>query len=97
MDGPPGRFWVLIDDPDDVPRPSPTVIASLLGLTNAESRLTALLVAGHRLEDAAEALGIKHETARSHLKGAFRRTGARSQTDLVRLVLQRPLLMRRPS
>ena len=97
VDGPPGRFWVLIDDPDDVPRPSPAAIASLLGLTNAESRLTALLVAGHRLEDAAEALGIKHETARSHLKGAFRKTGARSQTDLVRLVLQRPLLVRRES
>jgi DNA-binding CsgD family transcriptional regulator len=94
LDGPPGRFWVLIDDPDDLPRPSPGAIASLLGLTNAESRLTALLVAGHRLEEAAEALGIKHETARSHLKAAFRKKGARSQTDLVRLVLQRPLLPR---
>ena len=94
LDGPPSWFWVLIDDPDEAARPSAVAIATMLGLTNAESRVTALLVAGRRLEQAAEALGITHETARTHLKAVFRKTGAHSQADLVRLVLQRPLLAR---
>lgn len=95
LDGPPGWLWVLIDDPDDVAQPSVDAICAVLGLTNAEARLAALLVAGRRLEQAASELGIAHETARTHLKAAFRKTGARSQTDLVRMVLQRPLLTRR--
>lgn len=94
IDGPSGWFLVLIDDPEDVPQPSPEAIAATLGLTSAEGRLCALLVAGRRLDQAATELGIAHETARTHLKSAFRKTGARSQTDLVRLVLQRPLLAR---
>jgi len=95
LEGPPGWLWVLIEDPADIPLPSTAALVSTLGLTNAEARLTALLVAGRRLEQAAAELGIAHETARTHLKAAFRKTGARSQTDLVRLVLQRPLLVRR--
>ncbi|MBY0277236.1 helix-turn-helix transcriptional regulator [Candidatus Binatia bacterium] len=94
IDGRRGWFFVLIDDPEDLPRPSADAIASALGLTNAEGRLCALLVAGRRLEHAATELGIARETARTHLKSAFRKTGARSQTDLVRLILQRPLLAR---
>ena len=92
IDCPPGWLWVLIDDPDDAPLPSVEALTSMLGLTNAEARLAALLVTGRRLEQAAAELGIAHETARTHLKAAFRKTGAHSQTDLVRLVLQRPLL-----
>ena len=92
VDGSPEWLWVLVDDSDDVARPSSETLSSVLGLTNAEARVCALLVAGRRLEQIATELGIKHETARTHLKAAFRKTGARSQTDLVRLVLQRPLL-----
>jgi DNA-binding CsgD family transcriptional regulator len=97
LDGPPGWLWVLLEDPEDVAHPSVEALMSILGLTNAEARLTARLVAGRRLEQAAGELGIAHETARTHLKAAFRKTGARSQTDLVRIVLQRPLLVRRGS
>ena len=88
---------MLIDDPEDTPRPSVEMLSAMLGLTHAEARLCALLVGGLRLEQAAAQLGIAHETARTHLKAAFRKTGARSQTDLVRLVLQRPLLLQRGS
>jgi DNA-binding CsgD family transcriptional regulator len=97
LDGQPGWFWVLIDDPDDVPRPSVEALSTMLGLTHAEARLCALLVGGLRLEQAAAELGIAHETARTHLKATFRKTGARSQADLVRMVLQRPLLLQRGS
>lgn len=97
IDGPPGWLWVLIDDLGDGAPPSLDALTAVLGLTNAEARLVALLVTGRRLEQAAAELGIAHETARTHLKAAFRKTGARSQTDLVRIVLQRPLLVRRGS
>lgn len=39
------------------------------------------------LEEAAEALGIKPNTARAHLRSIFSKTGVRRQTELVRLFL----------
>jgi DNA-binding CsgD family transcriptional regulator/PAS domain-containing protein len=93
-DGPPGYAWLLIEDPDEIVRPSVAALESQLGLTTAEARLCALLVSGQRLDEAAEELGVSQETVRSQLKSTFRKTGARSQADLVRLVLQRPMLAR---
>ena len=56
-------------------------------LTPAEARLAALLAEGRHLDSATAALGITLHTARTHLKRIFSKTGAQSQADLVRLVL----------
>jgi DNA-binding CsgD family transcriptional regulator len=45
-----------------------------------------------RLDEAADELGVSQETVRTQLKSAFRKTGARSQADLIRMLLQRPTL-----
>jgi DNA-binding CsgD family transcriptional regulator len=57
------------------------------GLSPAEASLTARLVGGMSVSQAAVAGGIRPSTARSHLKKIFAKTGARRQSDLVRRVL----------
>jgi DNA-binding CsgD family transcriptional regulator/PAS domain-containing protein len=57
------------------------------GLTAAEERLARLIVQGHRLDQAEVALGIRHSTARTHMKRIYAKTGTRRQAELVRLLM----------
>jgi DNA-binding CsgD family transcriptional regulator len=59
----------------------------LFGLTPAETALTLQLINGLSLEEASEALNIRRNTARAHLRSIFSKTGVRRQTELVRLFL----------
>lgn len=59
-----------------------------LGLTAAEARLTAKLVQGLSLTDAADALDITAHTARTQLKSIFAKTGVRRQSELLRLLTE---------
>ena len=42
---------------------------------------------GLSLDEAAELLNIRRNTARAHLRSIFSKTGVRRQTELVRLIL----------
>ncbi|HWV61154.1 MAG TPA: LuxR C-terminal-related transcriptional regulator [Sphingopyxis sp.] len=44
------------------------------------------LAGGGSLVEAADRLGIAHNTARSHLRSIFAKTGARRQSQLVHLL-----------
>lgn len=77
-----------LSDPDQTFAPNPEAISDLLGLTPAEARITAALVAGRSLLEYAREVGITENTARSTLKHVFAKTDTRSQADLVRLVSQ---------
>ncbi|MEQ9640241.1 MAG: helix-turn-helix transcriptional regulator [Alphaproteobacteria bacterium] len=70
------------------PTASETLLRRHLGLSPAESRLAKALAEGERLAGYAERAGIGRETARTLLKRAMRKTGARRQADLVRQVIQ---------
>ncbi|MGV2129977.1 helix-turn-helix transcriptional regulator [Agrobacterium vitis] len=59
------------------------MIQSLMNLTRAEARLTKLLLDGEPLRDAAQALGIQLETARSQIKTVLAKTDMARQTDLI--------------
>lgn len=59
----------------------------LFGLSPAEARLATRLVDGEGLDEAAVALGVSRNTARSQLQSAFTKTGINRQGDLVRLLL----------
>lgn len=59
----------------------------LFDLTPAETALTLQLINGLSLEEAAEALNIRRNTARAHLRSIFSKTGVRRQSELVRLFL----------
>jgi DNA-binding CsgD family transcriptional regulator len=55
-----------------------------------EGRLADMLAAGKELKSAADHLKMSEQTARTHLKSIFQKTGTNRQTDLVRLILGLP-------
>lgn len=57
------------------------------GLTPAEERLALLILQGLRLAEAEAVLGIRHSTARTHMKRIYAKTGTRRQVELVRLLM----------
>lgn len=66
---------------------SSAMIKQLYNLTPAETCLALELANGLSLEEAAELLNIRHNTARAHLRAIFSKTGVRRQTELVRIML----------
>ncbi|NDV12706.1 helix-turn-helix transcriptional regulator [Crenobacter caeni] len=78
---------VYIRDAEQKSQAPLKVTQKLFGLTQAESQLAVHLANGLSLEEAAEELGIRHNTARAHLRSIFSKTGVRRQTELVRIML----------
>lgn len=66
---------------------SSAMIKQLYNLTPAETCLALELANGLSLEEAAERLNIRHNTARAHLRAIFSKTGVCRQTELVRIML----------
>jgi DNA-binding CsgD family transcriptional regulator len=66
---------VVLIDPDDRKLPQPAILRSAFDLTDAESRLAALLLSGDSLEDLCDRLQIAKETGRNQLKSIFAKTG----------------------
>lgn len=79
---------VFIIDPAQSQIVSLEGISRIFGLTDAEQQVATALVNGSELRDVAEARGVSLETARSQLKSVFRKTGAPSQNNLIRLAVK---------
>jgi DNA-binding CsgD family transcriptional regulator len=62
----------------------------LYGLTEAETRVAALIGSGHSTPQAAALLGLSAATVRTHLSHCFDKTGVRSQVELARLIALMP-------
>lgn len=71
------------------------LVALALGLTDTESRLAAMLAAGHSVDDMALATGRKKPTIRWHLSQIFRKHNIARQAELVRRVLSLQLVNER--
>ena len=65
---------------------SAQVLQQIYGLTRAEIVLVQALASGFSLEDAAHSIGIAVNTARTHLKHIFIKTGAKRQSELIHQV-----------
>jgi DNA-binding CsgD family transcriptional regulator len=63
------------------------MVTAAFGLTPAETRVLASLLAGQSLAEAAAGLGITRDTAKNHLNRIFRKTGVTRQADLIRLAV----------
>jgi DNA-binding CsgD family transcriptional regulator/GAF domain-containing protein len=81
---------VFVTDPDRVAIAPVGRLQHYLGITRAEADLVLLLAQGHRLEEAADQLGVTVNTARTQLKRALAKTGTGRQAELVRLALSTP-------
>jgi len=78
---------VFVRDTEGKSQPSVRLAQQLFNLTPAETVLAIQLANGLSLEEAAESLNIRRNTARAHLRSIFSKTGVRRQTELVRIFL----------
>ncbi|MGI9510301.1 MAG: helix-turn-helix transcriptional regulator [Geminicoccaceae bacterium] len=77
------------DAPAD-PRRTATLMR-LYDLSSRQAELVNLLMAGNSLPNIAQQLGISPETARTHLRRVFAKTGVTSQLELVKTIASGPL------
>ena len=77
---------VFISDPKSVAVAPPRALRALYGLTRREADLAALLADGLGIGEVADRMAISMNTARSHLRQVFEKTGTRRQAELVRLL-----------
>lgn len=79
---------VFLRDPEsNAAQPSQELVRRLFGLTRMEAQLALLLAEGLTLDEAAEKMNVRRNTARTHLRSIFCKTGVTRQTMLVRLLL----------
>jgi DNA-binding NarL/FixJ family response regulator len=82
MNGDPLVTLLLFDARDKRPL-SGSVLEKMYGLTPSEVKVAQSLVGGGSLEKGAYELGISVNTARTHLKHIFCKTGAKRQSELI--------------
>ena len=94
-----GRIAAIFVTDPDIPLDSHEQhLRELYALTAGEARLTSLLLEGKSVEEAAAAMGVTVNTARTRLKRIYNKTGVRRQPELVRrLLLGLPRLRRTES
>ena len=78
---------VLLVEPGNRPRIDPSLVATTLGLTPAESQIAVWLTEGWTVRAIATATGRRESSIHWHLRQMYRKLGISRQADLVRLVL----------
>ncbi|HSN70783.1 MAG TPA: LuxR C-terminal-related transcriptional regulator [Steroidobacteraceae bacterium] len=81
---------VIAYEPQGVRSIPVSVLIDSYGMTRAEAAVVAELYAGRPISEAASALGIATNTARTHLKRVFEKVQVRSQAELLQLLALGP-------
>jgi len=81
----------LITDPEKQAPASTDLLTQTYKLTPKEAMLAAKLFEGKSLERAAADLAITYETARTHLRRIFSKTGTSRQAELLLLIARLPI------
>ncbi|WP_181905211.1 PAS domain-containing protein [Aestuariispira insulae] len=68
-------------------RMDPALLADMLGLTEAESKVATLLIQGHRPAEIAGILGTSPNTVRNQIKSVFAKTNCPGQVEFISMVL----------
>lgn len=84
------RVMVQIIDPQASIDPQAERLRLLVGLTDAETRVAALLGSGHGVAETASVLDVSLNTAKTHARHVYAKAGVRSATALVRLMASIP-------
>lgn len=87
---------ILLAEPFAAPRVNPQRVAEALGLTRAQARVAAALVAGGTAASIAVATHRTESGVRWHIREALGRLGLSRQADLVRVVLSTPGIFDEP-
>lgn len=85
--GLPGSAAIFVQDASAPPQFAGGAFAKLYGLTPAELRVSLEVAKGNGLTELTETLGISTNTAKTHLKHVFAKTGVTRQGDLARLIM----------
>jgi DNA-binding CsgD family transcriptional regulator/PAS domain-containing protein len=88
--GCPGRcpaVVLFVSAPERAGCPGAALLEQLLDLTPAEGRLASALIGGKTVREFAEEAGVSLNTARTHLKNVFSKTGVSRQPELIRMAL----------
>jgi PAS domain-containing protein len=85
---------ILLVDPDERAPPE-RELAEFFGLSPAESRLAAALLAGKKLREIAVDSGVQLTTLRTQLSSVLRKTATTRQVDLIRVLLSVPMILSR--
>jgi DNA-binding CsgD family transcriptional regulator len=80
------RALLVLSDLDSISGPRPEALSQTFRLSLAEARLASLLATGISLKQAADELGLAHETVRNQLKAVFGKTATHRQGELVALL-----------
>ena len=88
---PGGRLAIVcVADPDHAEAPTERLLSELFGLTQAETRLAAALLAGETLNDVASRTSRSVHTLRGLLARLMAKTDTGRQSDLIRTLAQLP-------
>jgi DNA-binding CsgD family transcriptional regulator/PAS domain-containing protein len=82
----------LITDPERQTPASTDALMQAYKLTRKEAMLAAKLFEGKSLERAGQELAITYETARTHLRRIFSKTGTSRQAELILLIARHPAM-----
>ena len=74
---------IHLHDPDSSIGVDPQRLSDFYGFTKAQARLAAQLFRGHTINEAAKALHISVNTARTHMRGIYAKTGVNTQSELL--------------
>lgn len=77
---------LFISETGQAAPPASEAIRDFFKLTRQEAALAAQIAGGASLREAARLLGVSYNTARTHLRAIFAKTGARRQSQLVLLL-----------
>lgn len=77
---------VLVVDPNNRAPVDPALVAAMLGLSPAQSRVAVLLAAGNTVRDVAFATGRSENTIRWHIRRIFEKHGITRLVQLIQLV-----------
>lgn len=83
----PGSAAIFVQDVSQAPEPAGQAFAKLYNLTPAELRVCLGIAEGKGLPELTASLKITTNTAKTHLKHIYAKTGVTRQGDLVRLIM----------
>lgn len=86
---------IFVTDPESATEPDIGILRHLYGLTASEARLASALIGGQTLNEFAEQAEVSMNTARTHLKRIFSKTGTTRQGELIRLLLSSSAMLRK--
>ncbi len=85
---------VVVTDPDQDPEPRMKILRRLYDLSPRQAAFAVKLMQGKTMEEAAEALHVSINTAKTHMKALYRKTNTSRQAELVSMLWSSPVSIR---